>query len=340
MILARGTGDHCINMRKKEILSSIQSLNANKDSTTWDKRTFQLAPHKPFLLLSIIDGIESGWITDSKITLSQDLIETFFRYWNHIMGENRNTTLALPFYHMKSEPFWELQYKDGKTPYQNSPSLGGLTKRLAYAQVDDQLFTMMREQDEKRVLTETLLQTYFADEVHEEIENIHQINTGAYQYAKQLELLAAEPFRKYHPENETSDSYSWQRKQQRRYGFGLKVRENYDHRCAICRAKVKTPNGQSLVEGAHIIPWSESKNDDPRNGMALCKTHHWMFDTHLLTVLPDYRIKLSSWLKQEGEKIEQTLVWDKKEIMIPEEQRFLPSEKALEEHFQEFKTTH
>ncbi|WP_372638421.1 HNH endonuclease [Fodinibius sp.] len=323
-------------MRKEDILSSIQSLNANKDSTTWDQRTFLLAPHKPFLLLSIIDGIESGWITDSKITLSQDLVETFFRYWNQIMGEERKTTIALPFYHMQSEPFWELSYKDGKKPYKNSPSLGGLMDRVAYAQVDDQLFSVMRDEDEKKVLTKALLQTYFADEVHGEIQNIHQINTGAYRYVKQLELLAAEPFRKYHAENDHTSSYTWQRKQQRRHGFRLKVRESYDHRCAICRAKVITPNGQSLIEGAHIIPWSESKNDDPRNGIALCKTHHWMFDTYLLTVLPDYRIKLSLWLKQEGEKIDQTLALDKKEIMIPEEQRFLPSEEALEEHSEQF----
>ena len=324
-------------MTQQEILTAIKSLNANKDSTTWDSRTQLLAPHKPFLLLSILDGIHIGWIDKPQIKLSQDLIETFFRYWNQIMGKDRNTTIALPFFHMKSEPFWELQYTDEAEPYSNSPSLGGLLKRLAYVQIDDQLFQMMCDEEGRQIITGTILNTYFSEDVREQITNIHQINIGAYQYAHQLELMAAEPFEKYHTDNDTNH-YSLQKRQQREYGFGLKVRQNYEHRCAVCRARVKTPNGESLVEGAHIIPWSESKNNDPRNGLALCKTHHWMFDAYLLTVKPDFQIKLSAWLKEEGEEIEQTLIWDREEILLPKEQRYFPSELALEEHYQEFKS--
>ncbi|MGD8749749.1 MAG: HNH endonuclease [Balneolaceae bacterium] len=322
-------------MTQEEVRSSIQNLNANKDSTTWDHRTRQLAPHKPFLLLSIIDGIEIGWIKDAQITLSQDLIETFFRYWKQIMGEDRKTTIALPFFHMNSEPFWDLQYKEGKTPYKNSPSLGGLIDRVDYAKIDDQLFAMMKDQKEEQAIISIILQHYFSDELLQQILDIHHINIGAYQYAQQLELLAAEPFIKYHADKD-SESYSWQKTQKRRQGFGLKVRENYDHRCAICRSRVRTQNGESLVEGAHIIPWNKSKNDDPRNGLALCKTHHWMFDAYLLTIQPDYHIKLSTWLKEEGEKIDKTLAWDREEILLPGERRFLPSVEALEERYEQF----
>jgi putative restriction endonuclease len=237
---------------------------------------------------------------------------------------------------MKSEPFWELQYNEGMSPYKNSPSLGGLMKRVDFAQIDDNLFSMMRDDEGKQIVTETILETYFAEELHDQILNIHQINIGAYRYAEQLELLAAEPFEKYHTENDDEDFYSWQKTQQRRQGFGLKVRKNYKNKCAICRARVKTPNGASLVEGAHIIPWNESKNDDPRNGLALCKTHHWMFDSYLLTVQPDYRIKLSSWLKEEGERIEHTLNWDREEIFLPGDLRYWPNKEALEDHCARF----
>ena len=63
-----------------------------------------------------------------------------------------------------------------------------------------------------------------------------------------------------------------------------------------------------------------------------------MFDTYLLTVKPDFQIKLSAWLKEEGEQIEQTLTWDREEILLPKEQRYFPSELALKEHYQEFKS--
>ena len=329
--------DQTLLMTEQEIINHIQKLTRDRNSNRWDDRTQGGAPHKPFLLLSIIDGLKIGWIKNSHITLTQDLIETFFRYWKQIMGEDRKTTIALPFFHMDSKPFWELHYKEGKSPYKNSPSLGGLMNRVAYAKMDETLFYMMQDEEENQIITRIILTTYFTDEVQEQILNIRNINIGAYRYANQLELLAAEPFTKYHADN-NSESYSWQKTQQRQHGFRLKVRENYEHRCAICRSRVRTQNGESLVEGAHIIPWSKSQNNDLRNGLALCKTHHWMFDAYLLTIQPNYHIELSSWLKNEGENIERTLGWDRKEILLPDEQRFFPSEVALEEHNEQFKS--
>jgi len=323
-------------MTQKEILTAIQNLNSNKDSTTWNFRTQQLAPHKPFLLLSIMDGITVGLIEQPKIKLTQDLIETFFRYWNLIMGKDRKTTIALPFFHMRSEPFWELRYHEGMQPYKNSPSLGGIIKRIKHARINEQLFTLMQKEKGRQIISSSILESYFSKKVQKKIQHIQQINIGAYRYAQHLDLLASEPFQKYHIDKNDNPSYSWQQKQQRKYGFGIKVRENYTHRCAICRAKVQTPSGESLVEGAHIIPWSKSKNDDPRNGLALCKTHHWMFDTHLLTVQPNYQIKLSNWLKREGDQIDNTIDWDSKKILLPTNKQFLPNKKALEDHYQKF----
>jgi putative restriction endonuclease len=210
-------------MTEAEIIQYLKNLQTDKNSTIWDERTQGGAPHKPFLLLSIIDGIEIGWITNPRIQLIQDLIETFFRYWDQVMGEERKTTIAFPFYHMQSEPFWQLIYKDGKQPYKNSPSLGGLMDRVIYAKIDDQLFSMMRDEEGKQLITKVILNTYFSKEVHGQILNIHQINIGAYRYARQLELLAAEPFQKYHVEKE-EESYTWQKTQQRKQGFRIKVR--------------------------------------------------------------------------------------------------------------------
>ncbi len=323
-------------MTESEIIKRVEDLNTDKNPNIWDGRTLGKAPHKPFLLLSIMDGIEVGRIQNSQIGLDQNLIETFFRYWNGIMGESRKTTIALPFFHMKSEPFWELVYNEGMKPYQNSPSLGGLTKRLAHAKIDDGFFKIIQKDNGRKKIISVILRTYFSQNIRNSILEVHEVNIGAYHYARQLELLAAEPFEKDHSDGSNEVNYTTKSILKRRYGFAIQVRDNYKHRCAVCRAKVKTPNGESLVEGAHIIPFSVSMNDDPRNGLALCKTHHWMFDSYLLTIQPNYRIKLSEWLKDKGEKIEGTLNWNKKEILLPEEEQFLPSGEALEEHCERF----
>jgi hypothetical protein len=40
------------------------------------------------------------------------------------------------------------------------------------------------------------------------------------------------------------------------------------------------------------LPWSESQNDDPGNGLALSKNAHWAFDEGLWSVGADHRIMI------------------------------------------------
>lgn len=48
-----------------------------------------------------------------------------------------------------------------------------------------------------------------------------------------------------------------------------------------------------MLKVAHIIPWSESQNDELGNGLTLCPLCHWTFDEGLMTVNAVYRIRLS-----------------------------------------------
>ncbi len=44
-------------------------------------RNMGLAPHKPILLLSILDEIGRGRITDNEIVLTVELVSAFREYW-------------------------------------------------------------------------------------------------------------------------------------------------------------------------------------------------------------------------------------------------------------------
>ena len=56
----------------------------------------------------------------------------------------------------------------------------------------------------------------------------------------------------------------------------------YDFTCAACEMKFRLGN---LIEAtaAHIVPKRKGGTDDPRNGLALCRTHHWAFDVGLFS---------------------------------------------------------
>jgi putative restriction endonuclease len=61
-----------------------------------------------------------------------------------------------------------------------------------------------------------------------------------------------------------------------------------------------TPANVPEVEAAHIIPrgGGENGSNDPRNGLALCRSHHWAFDRLLWAVTNDCRIAVPKRVKQ------------------------------------------
>jgi hypothetical protein len=50
-----------------------------------------------------------------------------------------------------------------------------------------------------------------------------------------------------------------------------------------------------LVQAAHLIPFSTSRNDNPTNGIALCPNHHWAMDRRLIAPCPDDRKPAGIW---------------------------------------------
>jgi putative restriction endonuclease len=70
----------------------------------------------------------------------------------------------------------------------------------------------------------------------------------------------------------------------------------YSHRCALGGIRVRTLDGHTAVTAAHIVPWSETQDDRPANGMALCRMCHWTFDERLLGVSQVYEVIASRQL--------------------------------------------
>ncbi|MEX0779189.1 MAG: HNH endonuclease [Balneolales bacterium] len=105
----------------------------------------------------------------------------------------------------------------------------------------------------------------------------------------------------------------------------------------MCRSRVVTASGEMLVDGAHIIPFSESSNNDPHNGLALCKSHHWMYDRYMLSIRADYKIHLSKELDGDNNVLGGAEGLDKQVILLPSEAGLRPAREALELHYGRFR---
>jgi putative restriction endonuclease len=64
--------------------------------------------------------------------------------------------------------------------------------------------------------------------------------------------------------------------------FQRTVRDAYDARCAVTGLRIINGGGRAEIEAAHIKAVEDKGPDSPRNGIALCRTAHWMFDRGLI----------------------------------------------------------
>ncbi len=75
--------------------------------------------------------------------------------------------------------------------------------------------------------------------------------------------------------------------------FRRRVIAAYGDRCAICAGGIRLPGGASELEAAHVIPRAQKGADDVRNGLALCRAHHWAFDQQLIGIAANNTIRLA-----------------------------------------------
>ncbi len=230
----------------------------------WSEATRFRAPNKPLLLLAVLDQFAQDSVSGDLIELTPELGELFAGYWSRVMPPHRHGNIAMPFFHLRRDGFWRLVAQPGQeealAALPTMSSIGQVRTVLLGARLDDDLAALLRQPGPREALRRALVESYFAPEFQARLLEQGLVNVEAYRYGE--ELLAQAP-----PQvlRETPEAY---RTAVRAQGFRRVVVSAYDHRCAFCGIRMLTVDGHTAVDAAHIVPWSVSHNDDPRNGMA------------------------------------------------------------------------
>ena len=114
-------------------------------------------PHKVCMLLAVMDLIELGVINQNRIEFNNVLKQSFTEHFQRLSAGNDQDTPENPFYHLSSEGFWHLKPQLGV----ELTAIKGFSKtKIAYAYLDDELFTLMQSSlirpDLKFALTQNL----------------------------------------------------------------------------------------------------------------------------------------------------------------------------------------
>jgi putative restriction endonuclease len=127
------------------------------------------APHKPALLLSVIDLIGKRVITQNEIILSDISKFSFEEQWDNFITESQKEVgykpdIKKPFYHLKNlgkpyqnEPFWH--HEPEIFDFRN-------LKKVQYAYLDEELFEILKDKNARGRLIDVLRESYFSEKVY------------------------------------------------------------------------------------------------------------------------------------------------------------------------------
>lgn len=288
------------------------------------------APHKPILLLSIIELIERRIILANEIELTPEIVSTFMNYWNALYPGQKGI-VALPFFHLKSDGFWHLLpnagYEKSFKLIRHIKSSYQIRDMIKYAYLDNELFELLFLDKNRNMFRQALIKAYFD---HEEKKRLLQAINLSREAMKYEHLLIAETSAPY-TANKPKERIRFKEKV-REAGFRHAIMSIYNYTCSVCDMRILTLEGASVVDAAHIVPFSVSANDDIRDGIALCKLHHWSFDEGVISIDDNYRVMTFPLLSAQRPTEWLLTVLSNKEIMLPQNETLYPAQEALHYH--------
>jgi hypothetical protein len=163
----------------------------------------------------------------------------------------------------------------------------------------------------------------------DELENTEDLNKTEIdrEMASIRARLARDPKLQEGLDRQTTQTYE----RPRNAAFEIGVKKLYGFRCAICGSGLRTPDQKPEVQSAHIYPKRLDGSDDVRNGICLCRRHHWAMDVGWISIADDYTILVHGDLP-EHEDYQFIAGYESKKIRLPSVAKAAPSAMYLQKH--------
>lgn len=274
----------------------------------------EFSPHKPCMLLAVIEMFEAGRILENTIVFDDVLVNRYADYFNIVKREKDRPNPWMPYFHLKSDGFWWLHALQGREHVLESlntaTARSDIEKNVSHVELDEALFKLLSASDSRLLFREILILHWFPE------------------YREALsDLWAVVDYEKLIVDEDLSIEVSASKA--RSAAFRRLVLEAYDFRCAASGWKLVLPDLTALVEAAHIIPFSESQNDHPRNGMALTPNFHWAMDRNVIAPGPDFKWHVSPSLDKRIADNRPILDIEGADLLLPRDPKFHPKPEFL-----------
>ena len=287
------------------------------------------SPHKICMLLAVLDLARGGALTENRIEYAPPLLERYAMYFNAVRGPGDHPNPYFPFFHLAGslrgggESFWHLQPRPGRESVLDSMGTARtsrqVTENIDHAFLDPELFELVQDPTAVDALSTVLSETWFG----RGLQDLDAV-VGRPREINRYERLLRAPSGPALIAAEAVPSYV------RDPAFRRVVTEIYDFRCAATGLRLVLRDGAAMVEAAHIHPFSETGDDDPRNGLALTPDMHWALDRYLIAPDTDFRWRVSPLLDPRIPDYRVLTALEGKPLFLPREARMYPKREAIE----------
>lgn len=296
-------------------------------------RTHGIAPHKPILLLSVLQAFQRGFITGNRIYITPELVGLFKTNWSLLVITPHDCRFSYPFFYMKSAFFWKLVPKYGFESVELNgaimKSFSSLNAAIDYAVIEEELADFMSDQTINAVLQHVLLDTYF-EKTKDKLRSGNNLQFSLFDAIENK--ILSEPSVLYKQEmhvlmQEKNEEEIYLRGSV----FRREIPKIYNNTCCISGMRVDAMVSVSMIDACHIIPFSVGYDDTISNGIALCPNLHRAFDRGLIAIDDDYRVMVSPNLAEISSPYS-IKAFESKQINLPSITAYHPIKQNFEWH--------
>lgn len=265
------------------------------------------APHKPLLLLCLLEIAEEGCLTRELMPITGELAFRFSGYWSVVAHRRpQRPDMKLPLFHIKSDGLWN--------PLDADMNVLRHREMPAFIRFDSDFLAAANDPKFRSQARAILIRTYF--EPNEQV------------------ALWALMGRSVPPDDKHTippDADAAERGREGRFRIG--VITAYDYTCALTGYRLVTLTSGTIVDAAHIHQFAASRNNDLNNGIALSKNAHWLFDNGLWSLRDDFTVLVAErHFAEAGESALLLSGMKDRKITLPANPSHWPEQKHLEWH--------
>lgn len=297
-------------------------LKAFSDLSRKVSKEYGQAPHKPILLLSVLDEIQRGAYPDGLIIITPELVATFRSYFDAlVLPGHWLPRMENPFRYLYQDGFWNF-IANGVVvaPENRTYTLNQLSNDFDGVRLAPDLALLVQNSVAINALRKQLLAVCF-HKTENDVQKVPVAQILDYEVEK-LKAEAQSKFRVKKVKESGDDGYFV-----RHALFPRVIKNLYNDQCCVCGLAARTEKGSGIVDGAHILPFAEFHSDHPRNGLALCKNHHWGFDSGWFSITETYKVKVSPHLQNAV-----GYITAETKILLPQNALYHPEPAALQWH--------